>query len=193
MMLRVYFLRQWDAISVPIAKERLCDCDAMHPFAGTGPGHDRIPDETTIPTFRHLLEKHQVTGKPFTKVNGCLADQGVAPCPGRLGDATILDAPSSIGTIAKARDRVRLPTTQGNARYFGRTQDQQTVRGTVSPTNAKQPHTRCPGRAFSVTMPACVPCALHVPRHSLTGRRFPQQMSRKGAATRTTTNRPILA
>jgi IS5 family transposase len=57
-MLRVYFLQNWYALSDPMAEESLYDSDAMRHFAGIELGDDRIPDETTILDFRHLLERH---------------------------------------------------------------------------------------------------------------------------------------
>ena len=62
-MLRVYFLQQWYALSDPMAEEMLYDSDAMRRFAGIELGCDRIPDETTILNFRHLLERHRLTEK----------------------------------------------------------------------------------------------------------------------------------
>ena len=76
-MLRVYFLQQWYALSDPMAEEMLYDSDAMRRFAGIELGDDRIPDETTILDFRHLLETHRLTEKLFAEVNGHLADQGI--------------------------------------------------------------------------------------------------------------------
>ena len=63
MMLRIYFLQSWYALSDPMAEESLYDSEAMRRFAGIELGDDRIPDETTILNFRHLLEKHQLTEK----------------------------------------------------------------------------------------------------------------------------------
>ena len=94
-MLRVYFLQQWYALSDPMAEEMLYDSDAMRRFAGIELGDDRIPDETTILDFRHLLETHRLTEKLFAEVNGHLADQGITLRSGTLVDATIIDAPSS--------------------------------------------------------------------------------------------------
>ena len=68
-MLRVYFLQQWYALSDPMAEEMLYDSDAMRRFAGIELGDDRIPDETTILNFRHLLEKHALTEAIFADVN----------------------------------------------------------------------------------------------------------------------------
>ena len=103
-MLRIYFLQNWYALSDPMAEEMLYDSDAMRRFVGIELGDDRIPDETTILNFRHLLEKHQLTEKLFVEMNTHLAEQGITLRSGTLVDATIIDAPSSTKNAAKARD-----------------------------------------------------------------------------------------
>lgn len=118
-MLRVYFLQQWYALSDPMAEEMLYDSEAMRQFAGIELGDDRIPDETTILNFRHLLEKHQLTEQLFTEVNRHLADQGITLRSGTLVDATIIDAPSSTKNEDKARDPEMSSTKKGNEWYFG--------------------------------------------------------------------------
>lgn len=55
-MLRIYVRQNWYALSDPMAEEMLYDSDAMRQFAGIELGDGRIPDETTILNFRHLLE-----------------------------------------------------------------------------------------------------------------------------------------
>lgn len=119
MMLRIYFLQSWYALSDPMAEESLYDSEAMRRFAGIELGDDRIPDETTILNFRHLLEKHQLTEKLFAQVNAYLADKGVTLRSGTLVDATIIDAPSSTKNKAKARDPEMSSTKKGNDWYFG--------------------------------------------------------------------------
>ncbi|WP_241691213.1 transposase, partial [Roseovarius sp. A46] len=42
------------------AEETLYDSEAMRRFAGVELGDDRIPDETTILNFRHLLERYRL-------------------------------------------------------------------------------------------------------------------------------------
>src|SRR6056297_1237336 len=118
-MLRIYFLQNWYALSDPMAEEMLYDSDAMRQFAGIELGDDRIPDETPILNFRHLLEKHQLTEKLFAEVSGHLADQGITLCSGTLVDATIIDAPSSTKNEAKARDPEMSSTKKGNDWFFG--------------------------------------------------------------------------
>jgi IS5 family transposase len=118
-MLRIYFLQNWYALSDPMAEEMLYDSEAMRRFAGIELGDDRIPDETTILNFRHLLERHDLTEALFAEVNGHLADKGITLRSGTLVDATIIDAPSSTKNEAKARDPEMSSTKKGNTWYFG--------------------------------------------------------------------------
>ena len=118
-MLRVYFLQNWYALSDPMAEETLYDSEAMRRFAGIELGDDRIPDETTILNFRHLLERHGLTEAIFAEVNGHLADRGITLRSGTLVDATIIDAPSSTKNEAKSRDPEMSSTKKGNDWYFG--------------------------------------------------------------------------
>ncbi|KNX40036.1 Transposase DDE domain protein [Roseovarius tolerans] len=119
MMLRVYFLQNWYALSDPMAEEMLYDSEAMRRFAGIELGDDRIPDETTILNFRHLLERHELTEALFAEVNGHLSDNGITLRAGTLVDATIIDAPSSTKNRSKARDPEMSSTKKGNDWYFG--------------------------------------------------------------------------
>ncbi|MEQ8929373.1 MAG: IS5 family transposase [Silicimonas sp.] len=118
-MLRVYFLQNWYALSDPMAEETLYDSDAMRRFAGIELGDDRIPDETTILNFRHLLEQHGLTEAIFAEVNGHLAGKGITLRSGTLVDATIIDAPSSTKNQAGKRDPEMTSTKKGNDWYFG--------------------------------------------------------------------------
>jgi IS5 family transposase len=76
-MLRIHLLQQWYDLSDPAMEDALIEVSTMRRFAGIALITDRIPDETTILAFRHLLEKHDL-GKQGTII-----------------DATIIAAPSS--------------------------------------------------------------------------------------------------
>jgi IS5 family transposase len=130
-MLRVHFLQQWYALSDPMAEESLYDSEAMRHFAGIELGDDRIPDETTILDFRHLLERHGLTEALFAAVNAHLADKGITlragtPVDGEGASAmgsseppNSIDAPSSTKNKAGARDPEMSSTRKGNDWYFG--------------------------------------------------------------------------
>lgn len=118
-MLRVYCLQQWYALSDPAAEEVLYDSDAMRRFAGLELGDDAIPDETTILNFRHLLERHELTRAIFETVNVYLREKGILLRKGTLVDATLIDAPSSTKNRHRARDPEMTSTKKGNVWYFG--------------------------------------------------------------------------
>src|SRR5208282_3985100 len=84
-MLRVYFLQQWFALSDPAVEDALYESAVMRRFAGVDLGRAPSPDETTILNFRHLLEEHDLCGAMLEAVNHYLEDRGI-----RIGTGTIV-------------------------------------------------------------------------------------------------------
>jgi IS5 family transposase len=64
-MLRIHLLQQWYSLSDPAMEKALIEVPTMRRFAGIELISDRIPDETTILTFCHLLEKHDLGEQIF--------------------------------------------------------------------------------------------------------------------------------
>jgi IS5 family transposase len=102
-MLRIHLLQQWYELSDPAMEDALIEVPAMRRFAGIDMICDRIPDETTILTFRHLLEKHDLGQQIFAVVKAHLKTNGMAMKQGTIIDATLITAPSS--TLAEAAGR----------------------------------------------------------------------------------------
>ena len=100
-MLRIHLMQQWYDLSDPAMEDALIEVPTMRRFAGIDLISERIPDETTILSFRHLLEKHDLGKQIFETVKGHLKDQGMAMKQGTIIDATLIAAPSSIFTRAK--------------------------------------------------------------------------------------------
>ena len=73
-MLRIYFLQQWFNLSDPQAEDAIYDSESMRRFAKVELAEDKVPDETTILRFRHLLEKHRLTEAIFEAVKDLLAE-----------------------------------------------------------------------------------------------------------------------
>jgi IS5 family transposase len=94
-MLRVYFLQQWFALSDPGAEDALYESPVLRRFAGIDLGRAAAPDETTILRFRRLLEEHALCGRILDAVNGYLESRGLRIATGTIVDATIIAAPSS--------------------------------------------------------------------------------------------------
>jgi len=94
-MLCLQCLQQWVNLSDPAVEEALYDSCAMRQFVEIDLGHEPVPDETTICTFRHLLEAHQVGEQLFARIGAYLAAQGMNVSRRTIADATSINAPSS--------------------------------------------------------------------------------------------------
>ncbi len=82
-MLRIYFLQHWFALSDPGAEDALYESPVLRGFCGIDLGRAPVPDETTILNFRHLLEGHDLCGEMLDVVNDDLASRGCALRPAR--------------------------------------------------------------------------------------------------------------
>lgn len=118
-MLRLYFVQHWFALSDPGAEDALYDSAALRRFVGIDLGRTGAPDETTILNFRHLLEQHDLCGQILETVNLYLAERGIRITTGTIVDATILHAPTSTKNEKKERDPEMHQTKKGNQWYFG--------------------------------------------------------------------------
>ncbi len=72
-ILRIHFLQQWFNLSDSAMEEALYDTPMLREFAGLDVGKDKLPDESTILRFRHLLEPHNLNLQILATVNarGC--------------------------------------------------------------------------------------------------------------------------
>jgi len=118
-MLRVHLLQQWFGLSDPAMEEALHDVPLYREFAGIDSGMARLPDESTILRFRHLLEQHGLAQKMLEAVNELLRDKGLMLKAGTMVDATLIAAPSSTKNESGERDPEMHQTKKGNQWYFG--------------------------------------------------------------------------
>ena len=118
-MLRIHLLQQWYDLSDPAMEDALIEVPTMRRFTGIDLISDRIPDETTILAFRHLLEKHDLGDQIFKAVKAHLKANGMAMKQGTIIDATLIAAPSSTKNKAGERDPEMHQTKKGNQWYFG--------------------------------------------------------------------------
>ena len=117
-MLRIHCLQQWYNLSDPAMEDALYDSEGFQAFIGMG-SLGRVPDETTICKFRHLLERHELGRALFETINAHLAEQGVKLSGGTVMDATIISAPSSTKNERGERDPEMKQTQKGNEWHFG--------------------------------------------------------------------------
>lgn len=118
-MLRIHFLQQWFGLSDPAMEEALHDVPLYREFAGLDGDMTRLPDETTILRFRHLLETHDLGSSMLAVVNGLLSAKGLMLKAGTAVDATLVSAPSSTKNGTGKRDPEMQSTQKGGNWYFG--------------------------------------------------------------------------
>ncbi|MCA6218453.1 IS5 family transposase [Ideonella sp. B7] len=117
-MLRIHCLQLWWNLSDPAMEEELHERPLYREFAGLS-GRARLPDETTILRFRHLLEKQHLAPEILETINAHLAAQGLMLKTGTLVDATLIAAPSSTKNAQGERDPEMHQTKKGNQWHFG--------------------------------------------------------------------------
>ena len=118
-MLRIHLMQQWFDLSDPAMEDALIEVATMRRFAGIALITDRIPDETTILAFRHLLEENELGEQIFEAVKAHLKANGMAMKQGTIIDATIIAAPSSTKNEKRERDPEMHQTKKGNQWYYG--------------------------------------------------------------------------
>ena len=118
-MLRIHFMQQWFTLSDPAMEEALHDVPLFREFSGLDNWTTRLPDESTILRFRHLLEKHKLAERMLVTVNELLRGKGLLLKAGTVVDATLIAAPSSTKNASGERDPEMHQSKKGNQWYFG--------------------------------------------------------------------------
>jgi IS5 family transposase len=118
-MLRIHFMQQWFGLSDPAMQEALHDVPLYCQFARLDPGVSRLPDESTILRFRHLLEEHGLSLQIMAAINATLAQKGLMLKTGTVVDATLIAAPSSTKNKDGERDPEMHQAKKGNQWHFG--------------------------------------------------------------------------
>ena len=117
-MLRIHVFQILNNLSDPAMEDKLYDMYAVREYAGIGE-EDRIPDETTILNFRHLLERHGLGKEMFNTINHQLRDKGLMVREGTIVDATFIEAPSSTKNKDGKRDPEMKSGKKGETWHFG--------------------------------------------------------------------------
>ncbi len=118
-MLRTHFVQQWFGLSDPAMEEALHDVPLYREFARLDEVRARLPDETTILRFRHLLEKHYLGAQIFAAINAMLGERGLMLRQSTAVDATLIAAPSSTKNAERKRDEEMHQTKKGNNWHHG--------------------------------------------------------------------------
>ena len=117
-MLRTHFLQQWFNLSDPAMEEVFFDVPLYREFVGLS-DNERLPDESTILRFRHLLEEHSLAIKMLAEVNAVLSERGLMLKEGSAVEATLIAAHSSTKNKGKSRDPEMHSSQKGRQWHFG--------------------------------------------------------------------------
>ena len=118
-MLRIHFMQQWFGLSDPAMEEALHDVPLYCEFARLDAGITRLPDESTILRFRHLLEEQGLSQQIMDTINATLATKGLMLKTGTVVDATLIAAPSSTKNSRGERAPEMHQAKKGNQWHFG--------------------------------------------------------------------------
>jgi IS5 family transposase len=118
-MLRIHFLQHWFGLSDPAMEESLHDTPLYCESARLDPGATRLPDESTILRFRHLLDANKLSLQIMAVINAALTKRGLLLNTGTVVDTTLIAAPSSTKNITGVRDPEIHQTKKGNQWHFG--------------------------------------------------------------------------
>ena len=108
----------WWNLSDPAAKKELHERLLYRRVVGLD-NAVRLPDETTILRFRHLLEKHELAPQVLAIINAGLTQQGLMLKTGTVVDASIIAAPSSTKNKDGQRDSEMHQTKKCNQWHLG--------------------------------------------------------------------------
>jgi len=118
-MLRIHLLQQFFGHCDPAMEEALHDIPLYREFAKLDAGITRLPDESTILRFRHMLEQNDLGVQILAAVNAKLIDRGLLLKTGTVVDATLIAAPSSTKNSTGERDSEMHQAKKGNQWHFG--------------------------------------------------------------------------
>ena len=119
LLLRLHCLQLWYNLSDPALEDAVHDRLSFQRFLGLDPLTQKVPDETTVLHFRHMLEKHGLSEAIFARVRAQLEERGLLVKSGTIVDATILAAAPSTKNQSGKRDPEMTSTKKGNTWHFG--------------------------------------------------------------------------
>jgi IS5 family transposase len=119
LLLRLHCLQLWYNLSDPALEDAVHDRLSFQRFLRLDPLTQKVPDETTVLHFRHLLEKHHLTEAIFARVRTQLEQRGLLVKSGTIVDATIMAASGSTKNEQGKRDPEMSSTRKGPDWHFG--------------------------------------------------------------------------
>ena len=118
-MLRMYLLQVWFHLSDEACEDAVLDSRATRRFVGIDMMSEQVPDATTLPEFRHLLEGEGLGEGMLAELVSILDERGIIMRGGSIVDATFVESPSSTKNRERSRDPEAHQAKKGNNWHFG--------------------------------------------------------------------------
>lgn len=119
LLLRMHCLQLWYNLSDPALEDAVHDRLSFQRFLQLDPLTQKVPDETTVLNFRHVLEEQRLTEAIFARVREQLEQRGLLVKSGTIVDATILAASGNTKNQSGRRDPEMSSTRKGSTWHFG--------------------------------------------------------------------------
>ena len=118
-MLRMSLPRVWFHLSDEACEDAVLDSRATRRFVGIDMMSEQVPDATTLPEFRHLLEGEGLGEGMLAELVSILDERGIIMRGGSIVDATFVESPSSTKNRERSRDPEAHQAKKGNNWHFG--------------------------------------------------------------------------
>ena len=111
--------RVWSRLSDEACEDAVLDSRATRRLAGIDMTPGQVPDATTLPEFRHLLEGEGLGEGMLAELVSILDERGIIMRGGSIVDATLAGSPSPARNRERSRDPEAHQAKKGNNWHFG--------------------------------------------------------------------------
>lgn len=112
-------LQVWFHLSDEACEDAVLDSRAMQRFVGIDMMSEQVPDATTLPESRHLLEGEGLGEGMLAELVPVPGGRGIIMRGGSIVDATFVESPSPARSRERSRDPEAHQAKKGNNWHFG--------------------------------------------------------------------------
>ncbi len=112
-------LQVWFHLSDEACEDAVLDSRATRRFVGIDMTPGQVPDATTLPEFRHLLEGEGLGEGMLAELVSIPGERGIIMRGGSIVDATLAGSPSPARSRERSRDPEAHQAKKGNNWHFG--------------------------------------------------------------------------
>ena len=119
LLVSLHLLQVWFHLSDEACEDAVLDSRATRRFVGIDMTPGQVPDATTLPEFRHLLEGEGLGEGMLAELVSIPGERGIIMRGGSIVDATLAGSPSPARNRERSRDPEAHQAKKGNNWHFG--------------------------------------------------------------------------